>query len=437
MELSLTGNDLTLGLLLSGAKDPSTIFRIQPSGDRLPAPAMPPHRSPPPRSEERLSQQVSQMALVLLANAAARFSGSLNESVIQQLAVALNSGRTPELSADHLMEQSAMEELIACVCPDISAEDKVFLAAFNCISTALAADLCRRGVLLARTADLCVAFNLEAIRGETAAFDARLHELGRPFPGQIGCSANVRKLLCNSEFTTEKARQAFGYDKGPRCQDAICIRAVPQTHGGVRDSLDFLGQTLEQQLNPVRQGKNALLAYAVEHALTALVDLGNISERRGFRLLDSHLSYGLTDNLVYGNPGFNHGMPVVQETATALLGELKLMALPSAASADTADLVSIGVQFRCAAKAQRALPFLEKLLSVEINMTAQAMDLVKQKLPNYSFGDGTAAAHETYRSTVAVTKENRYLIHDLSNTYHMVAQGTLVQAAEASVGPLY
>ena len=92
---------------------------------------------------------------------------------------------------------------------------------------------------LLKYADLALSMNLEAIRGEQGAFDDRLHSLARPFPGQIASAANVRRLLADSQATTDEGRFAYGYDTAPRVQDAICLRAAPQTHGGARDVFTF------------------------------------------------------------------------------------------------------------------------------------------------------------------------------------------------------
>lgn len=423
MDVNLTGNNLTLNQLYQIVSQKITAF--QPTSNASPS-----------RMEKQYIQgelyhdEISMMALVLLSNAAL-LSPILTPDTKNQLRSALDQGKIPLIHVNHYDEASAMAELLesTSVVPE-QEEEHTYLCSLGCISLAQAAFVFRKGLMLAETADLCVAMNLEAIRGETAAFDNRLHQLARPFPGQIDAAATVRRFVQGSEFTTDKARKQYGYDTGPRCQDAICIRAAPQTHGGVRDSLTHLQEVLTPQLNAVRSEANHILSHAVEHVTTALADLGNISERRSFRLLDSHLSYGLPDNLVYEAPGYNHGMAVVQEAATALLGELKLMALPAAACGDMHQTAVAGMQYLSGKKGVRLLPFLEKLLAVELLMVAQGMDLVQRELPTYSFGKGTSAVFVRYRKDVAVTKANRYLIDDLNTTHKLIADGTLLETAK-------
>ncbi|MDE7220854.1 MAG: aromatic amino acid ammonia-lyase [Oscillospiraceae bacterium] len=142
---------------------------------------------------------------------------------------------------------------------------------------------------LLRCADLAVSMNLETIRGELGAFDGRLHRLACPYPGQIDCAENVRRLTEGSDMTSDKGRFAFGYDKAPRAQDAICVRATPQTHGGVRDVFSFARKQIEADIT-----EGELSMARTELALSALLTaLADISERRAFRLNDTHLSYGL------------------------------------------------------------------------------------------------------------------------------------------------
>lgn len=423
MNLQLTGHDLSLEQLQVVWEGQATSCSLAlPDGGTRQIPLSP--AGPLPDAEERFPPSVAVMTAVLLADMAAGARAGVAQALVQLL----DHGALCPPRTDCPDEFSALAELLGL--------DACTGSLPGCLSAALAAELLFRGKRLVQNADICTAMHLEAIRGELAAFDDRLHSQGRPFVGQIAAAANIRTLTKGSQYTTESARLAFGFDTAPRCQDAICIRAMPQTHGGVRDSLAFLEQVLRGQLNYIRSGPNPVLSHAVEHATTALIDLGNISERRDFRLLDSHLSYGLNDNLVFENPGFNHGLPVVQEAATALLGELKLAALPATATEDTAALLAQGSQYRSARKAVRMLPLLEKVIAVEAFMSFQAMALVQKALPDCRFGEGTAAVYSAFCSQMDAVRQNRYLNTDLHKALRMVSGGELIQAAQQAVGLL-
>ena len=69
---------------------------------------------------------------------------------------------------------------------------------------------------------------LEAMRGNTRGYDARLHAL-RPHPGQQETAQNLRRLLKGSEILARY--------RDHRVQDALSLRCIPQIHDAVRDQL--------------------------------------------------------------------------------------------------------------------------------------------------------------------------------------------------------
>lgn len=315
---------------------------------------------------------------------------------------------------------------------NINSDELAFLTNQFCVSLALAVVSVHQAKILSKTADICTAMNLEAIRGELGAFDSRLHELARPYKNQIISAENIRRLLSDSEFTTDKARMLYGGDKGPRCQDAISLRATPQTHGGVRDIIEWVETTINEQLETPKCKSNLILGYALDSMVMALADMGNISERRAFRLNDPHMSYGLQMNLVGGDLGYNHGFPVVQASATACLADLKLLAIPNSA---TTDLRNRNV-YNSVVKSIDSESLLSKVLSVEMLMSAQGMDLVKQVLNVFEFGKGTYAAFKAYRKFVKFTDKNRYLRDEMCIGDSLISDGSILEAVEKEVGNL-
>jgi histidine ammonia-lyase len=279
---------------------------------------------------------------------------------------------------------------------------------------------------LLKTADLALALSLEAIRGELGAFDARLHEEGRPYLGQIDCAANVRRLTDGSLCLTDAGREAFGGDSGPRVQDAISFRAAPQTHGGVRDMIDRLDEILDGN------EPDLLLTLSLDTASIALADLATISERRSFRLNDNGLSYGLPSNLAASSSGVNHGFPVLQAVATALTAEAKRLAVPSAAL----GLSGKTALFASWERLGEIADLLEGVLTVEILMACQAMDLVFAKAPHLQTGRGTTQALRRLRKNVPFASCDRFFRDDLEKTQQLVARGDLLDAAEAAIGGL-
>lgn len=412
-----------------------------------------------------LPKEIGMASLILLLNESIKHRDILGEELIQRIMALVNHKIYPCIHDMNKYELSAMSELALILSGEgkticfyqgkysstqlVFKETKIDILKFTdyqihfmmnlcCVSTALSILLLKDAKKICKTADICVAMNLEAIRGETGAFDKRLHELARPYPNQIISAENTRRLLENSEFTTEKARIAFGGDKGPRCQDAICLRATPQTHGGVRDTIQWLESNLNEEINNISYKVNPIIGYSLDLVIIALADLGNISERRSSRLNDSHLSYGLPMNLVGKNPGFNHGFPVIQAAATAVLAELKLLSMPSSSNSmiDPMNKNYNCATFAAAFKSIEAINLITKVLAIEMLMAAQGMDLAKDKLKDYKFGRGTEAALTKFRKFVEVTRKNRFAVPDMVEADRLVNQSIILSEVENVIGKL-
>ena len=90
---------------------------------------------------------------------------------------------------------------------------------------------------------VAVALSLEAFKGSTVPFDARLHDL-RGQPGQADVAGRLRRLLDGSPVVASHA------DCG-RVQDPYTLRCAPQVLGAIADGLDYAGAALERELTAV------------------------------------------------------------------------------------------------------------------------------------------------------------------------------------------
>jgi len=410
-------------------------------------------------------QEVGLLVLLLWVNEAMKIPHIICPALIARAASLLNAGVYPALHREGASERAAMCELglILSGSSDsvvyyhnkpantsdvlktatlpiafaLNVDEATALTKFCAVSTASALVALKRATDLVKNADITLSMMMEAIRGELGAFDARIHELGRPFPNQIKSAANVRQMLAGSQFTSEEGRQAFGGDHGPRVQDAISFRASPQTHGGVRDTIAWLAETLEKDINALPVHINPQTGYALDLMIIGLADLGNISERRTFRITDSGLSYGLPMNLVASDPGFNHGFPVVQAAATAVLAEVKTIAVPSVALNCLTDVAPYSyATFQSAAKALDVCELLVMVFAVELFMAAQGMDLVAARMSHLQPGKGTAAVLSAVRKTIPMTDKDRFVRTDLVESCRLISSGEVLKAAENAVGVL-
>ncbi len=353
----------------------------------------------------------------------------------------------------------------AGLAPDFTLAPKDVLALINgsTVTLGLAVLALHDAWLLARNADVAAAMSMEAMRGELAAFDPRIHA-ARNQVGQILVAENVRRLLAGSERTTEGARsvrlpdefRSNGYS--PRVQDAYALRCTPQVQGAARDVLDFAQALIDREINAatdnplvfpdetagyvVLSGGNfhgEPLAYAADVITMAVAEIGSISERRSFRLLDPTLSYGLPLNLVGATLGLNTGFSLVHCTAAAIVSENKVLSYPSVVDsiptkANQEDHVSMSTF--AARKARTVVENAQKVIGIEFQCAAQAIDLSSAPLAQRRLGAGTAAAYERFRQVVPRTTEDHYQATDMAAAAELTRSGELVEAAERAIGGL-
>lgn len=230
-------------------------------------------------------------------------------------------------------------------------------------------------------ADLTAAMSLEAYRGSASPFKKELHEI-RPFAGSKKVAARMLKFLKNSD-------NLKSHEFCDRVQDPYSFRCVPQVHGASRNAFEHLRQMAETELNSVTDnpivlsaeesisGGNfhgQLMALPLDYATLATAELGNISDRRSYLLLEG--KYGLP-RLLTESSGLNSGFMIPQYTSAALVTENKTLCFPASAdsvptSLGQEDHVSMGsISGR---KFNQVLDNLVNILAVELMFAAQGLE---------------------------------------------------------------
>ncbi len=295
---------------------------------------------------------------------------------------------------------------------------------------------------LLKVADITAAMSVEALLGTDRVFAEELQRL-RPHPGQAASAANLRAMLADSPIVASH--------RGPDCnrvQDAYSLRCAPQVAGAARDTLSHAllvaGRELDSVIdNPVvlddgRVESNgnfhgAPVAYVLDFLAVAVADTASIAERRTDRMLDVSRSHGLPAFLA-DDPGVDSGHMIAQYTQAAIVSELKRLAVPASvdsipSSAMQEDHVSMG--WSAARKLRRAVDGLTDVLAVELLTAARALDLRSPLEP----GPATRAVLRTVREKVPGPGPDRYLAPEIAEVAALVADGSIVAAAE-SVTPL-
>ncbi len=282
---------------------------------------------------------------------------------------------------------------------------------------------------LLKTADLAAALSIEGLLGTDRTFLPDLTDL-RPHPGQAASARNLVRLLEGSEIL---ASHREGHS---RVQDAYSLRCAPQVTGAARDTLDWVRQVADRELdaaidNPVilEDGRvassgnfhGAPLALAADFLAIALADVGSIAERRTDRMLDHHRSDGLPPFLG-DDPGVDSGMMIAHYSAAALVAENRRLAAPASVdsiptSAMQEDHVSMG--WAACRKLRQVIVNLRRIVSIELMTAARAVEL-RQPL---GASPATAAAIAALRREVEGPGPDRFLHPEIEATDRLAASG--------------
>jgi histidine ammonia-lyase len=161
----------------------------------------------------------------------------------------------------------------------------------------------------------------------------------------------------------------------------------------------------------------------------AVAELGSISERRTALLVDARLNGGLPPFLAAAS-GVDSGLMILQYTAAALVSENKVLVHPATAdsiptSANQEDHVSMG---SIAARHTRTVvEHVERVLSIELIVAAQALDFRLELLPGTVPGRGVRAAHGLIRAVVPRLHGDREPGPDLAAALRLVRSGQLAE----------
>jgi len=278
-------------------------------------------------------------------------------------------------------------------------------------------------------ADIIGAMSLEALTGTKAPFDERLHEL-RPFAGNKLVAQRLRVLLKDSAIMQSHV------DCG-RVQDPYSLRCMPQVHGASRNAWLHLKQMTEIELNSVTDnpiifspddtisGGNfhgQALALPLDYACFAAAEVGNISDRRCYLLLEGKWGLPL---LLMRDVGLNSGFMIPQYTTAALVTENKTICFPASAdsiptSLGQEDHVSMGsISGR---KLNKVLDNLEYILAIELLTACQAIEFRRPLKSSVIL----EFAHEYVRKFVSFAEEDRIFASDIQQVRNIIADFSFV-----------
>ena len=218
---------------------------------------------------------------------------------------------------------------------------------------------------LSKQADMLLALSLDAFDGRIEPFFESLHMV-RPHKGQLETAAAVRRYTEGSQIIARH-----------------------------KEHVQDLASVIETEINSTTDNPIVLpdedlvisgghfhgepMAMVLDFLAIAVAELGSISERRTYQLIDA--KRGLPSFLV-AKPGLNSGFMIPQYAAASIVSQSKQLCSPCSvdsipSSQNQEDLVSMGGN--AATKCYRVMENTERVLAIELFDAAQALDFRHQE----------------------------------------------------------
>ena len=267
-------------------------------------------------------------------------------------------------------------------------------------------------------ADTIAALSLDAYDGRPEPFNIAVH-LVRSHRGQIATAEHINQLLRGSELIVQHKENV---------QDPYSFRCIPQVHGAVKDTLSYVKSVVNIEINAATDNPTICpeedliisagnfhgepIALPMDFLCIAMSELGNISERRTYKLVAG--KRGLPSFLV-AEPGLNSGFMIPQYTAAAIVSQSKTLCMPSSAdsiptSQGQEDHVSMGAN--AGTKLLRITDNTERVLAIELFTAAQALEF-RRPLHSSPFLE---RIHKAYRSVVPFIRHDEVMYPHIART---------------------
>jgi histidine ammonia-lyase len=279
-----------------------------------------------------------------------------------------------------------------------------------------------------RAAHLACALSVDAARASVKPFDPRVHAI-RPHVGQTDSAAALWGLLRGSGIVASHASCA-------KVQDPYSLRCAPQVLGASIGAFRHARETVVTEVNSVSDNPLCFadtaevisagnfhgepVAQALDFLAIGMAEVGSISERRTFLLLDATKS-GLPAFLS-PSAGLRSGLMIVQYLQAALVSENRMLAQPASTdsiptSAGQEDHVSMGMH--AAIKALTLVRNVRRIVAAEMLCAAQGIHLLRPLRSSEPLERVLARLHEK----VPPLDEDRRQDHDLDRLDEWIASG--------------
>jgi histidine ammonia-lyase len=276
-------------------------------------------------------------------------------------------------SVDEVLHENGLEPL------KLKAKEGLALLNGTQFSLAYAAFSCARALKIFRFYNKVAALSMEAFACSISPFDPAIHAI-RPHEGQVKTAGQIHAYLHESQL------RSLQYS----VQDPYSFRCVPQVHGASYQAFVHARSVIETELNSATDNPNIFdkedkilsggnfhaqpLALVLDYMAIALAELGNISERRVYQLING--DRGLPAYLA-PEPGLHSGFMIAQYTAASIVSQNKQYCTPASvdsivSSKGQEDHVSMAAN--AGTKCFKIVENVEMLLAIELLTACQAFE---------------------------------------------------------------
>lgn len=277
-----------------------------------------------------------------------------------------------------------------------------------------------------------------ALSGNAYHFDEKLFSV-KPHPGQNRVAERLRADLQLQDSAPRN---------DTRLQDRYSLRCAPHVIGVLEDSLPWLRQFIENELNSANdnpiidaEGEHVLhgghfygghIAFAMDSLKTAVANLADLMDRQMAQLMDPKFNHGLPANLS-GATGeqalLNHGFKALQIAVSAWTAEALKLTMPASAFSRSTechnqDKVSMGTI--AARDCVRILELTEQVAVAVLFAVAQGVELrgnvdglspalqttVKQLREHSAFLNTDRALEQELRLCLELTRKQQWNLYD-------------------------
>ncbi len=286
-------------------------------------------------------------------------------------------------------QQSAKEVFAQLNIAPLTLKPKEGLAIMNgtAAMTGIACLAFTRAAYLSKLTTRITSLMSVALNGNAHHFDKTLFSV-KPHPGQNRIAGWLRADLNVT---------GLGSREDGRLQDRYSLRCAPHVIGVLEDSLPWLRQFIENELNSANdnpiidaEGGQVLhgghfygghIAFAMDSLKTAVANLADLMDRQMAQLMDPKFNHGLPANLsgLKGEQAtVNHGFKAVQIAVSAWTAEALKLTMPASVFSRSTechnqDKVSMGTI--AARDCTRILELCEQVAAASLIAASQGVEL--------------------------------------------------------------